>query len=531
MNVHPCRGETIISELTLPGAGNSFSRRWHAFRRTQPEITQGCPGSGRGSTMTFMPHSLLAAARPARWWTTFARQTVMVAGVLADAIVIIGISVLMGAGYHLAAYGDTGPLASFFGIGATTAGLFVLPGIFRGEYGLAHYLAFRPHLRRVFNYWNVTFVSLLALAFLTRLMEDYSRGSMVLFYVAGLPALLLARYALVHTVVLGSKVGLVTAQRAFLIGTGEDISGFVRRYQPWSFGLHMVGVAPLTRLDSFATREERRQALEADLRQAVESARTLRPDAVYIVTPWSQTGTIDSCVDEFLKMPVEIHLGPERILDRFEHVRIARHGPMASLQLTRAPLSWFERTQKRVFDVAVAAGALIALAPFFAIVALAIRLESGRPVLFRQRRYGFNQQEFRIIKFRTMTTLEDGDVVRQATRNDGRVTRVGGFLRKWNIDELPQLINVLKGDMSLVGPRPHALSHDREYERKIALYARRHNVLPGITGWAQVNGFRGETDTDEKMRARVDHDLFYIDNWSPWFDLRILLKTMVSRGV
>jgi lipopolysaccharide/colanic/teichoic acid biosynthesis glycosyltransferase len=130
-----------------------------------------------------------------------------------------------------------------------------------------------------------------------------------------------------------------------------------------------------------------------------------------------------------------------------------------------------------------------------------------------------------------MTTLDDGEVVHQARRNDPRVTRLGRFLRKWNIDELPQLINVLKGDMSLVGPRPHALSHNREYEQKIALYARRHNVLPGITGWAQVNGFRGETDTEEKMRRRVDHDLYYIDNWSLWLDLRILVMTLFSRGV
>lgn len=481
--------------------------------------------------MTVMPHSTLVAAHPSRRWTSFARHTVSVAGVLADAGAIIGISVLMGAAYHMAVYGDAGPLGSFLGAGTTAAGLFVLPGVFRGEYDLTHYLRFRPHLRRVFNYWNVTFVALLALAFLTRLMEDYSRASMVLFYVAGLPALLVIRYALVSTVVLGSKVGLVTAQRVFLIGSGEDISGFVRRYQPWNFGMHTVGAAPLTRLDQFSSREERRRALQADLRQAVESARTLRPDAVFIVTPWSETGTIDSCVDEFLNMPVEIHLGPERILDRFDNVRIAKHGPMASLQLTRAPLTWFERAQKRILDVVIAAGALTALIPVFAGVALAIWLESGQPLFFRQRRYGFNQQEFRIIKFRTMTTLDDGDVVRQVTRADRRVTRVGRYLRKWNIDELPQLINVLKGDMSLVGPRPHALSHNREYERKIALYARRHNVLPGMTGWAQVNGFRGETDTDDKMRARVDHDLYYIDNWSPWFDLRILLWTVFSRGV
>lgn len=480
--------------------------------------------------MTFMPHSLLVAAHPSRRWITFARHTVSIAGVLADATVIIGVSVLMGALYHLTMYGEDGPLKSFVGVGVTAAGLFVLPGIFRGEYELTHYLNFRPHLRRVFGYWNLTFVALLALAFLTRLMDDYSRASMVLFYAAGLPAVLVIRYALVRSVVLGSRVGLVTAQRVFLIGTGEDISGFVRRYQPWNFGLQTVGAASLTRLDSFASREERREALASDLRQAIESARTLRPDAVYIVTPWSETSTIDTCVEEFLKIPVEIHLGPERILDRFDNVRIAKYGPMSSLQLTRAPLHWGERMLKRIFDVTFAAGVLLALSPLLALTALAILIESGRPLFFRQRRYGINQQEFRIIKFRTMRALEDGEEVRQARRNDPRITRLGHTLRKWNIDELPQLINVIKGDMSLVGPRPHALSHNREYERKISLYARRHNVRPGITGWAQVNGFRGETDTDEKMRARVDHDLYYIDNWSMWLDLRIILWTVLSRG-
>jgi len=203
---------------------------------------------------------------------------------------------------------------------------------------------------------------------------------------------------------------------------------------------------------------------------------------------------------------------------------------MASLQLTRAPLNWAERTVKRLFDVTAAAGVLIALSPLLVLTALAILIESGRPLFFRQRRYGFNQQEFRIIKFRTMTTLDDGEVVRQARRNDPRITRLGRTLRKWNIDELPQLVNVLKGDMSLVGPRPHALSHNREYEQKIARYARRHNVAPGITGWAQVNGLRGETDTDDKMRARVAHDLYYIENWSLWLDLRILIWTVWSRG-
>jgi lipopolysaccharide/colanic/teichoic acid biosynthesis glycosyltransferase len=127
-----------------------------------------------------------------------------------------------------------------------------------------------------------------------------------------------------------------------------------------------------------------------------------------------------------------------------------------------------------------------------------------------------------------MGSLDDGPVVQQAKKDDPRVTRVGAWLRRWNLDELPQLFNVIKGDMSLVGPRPHALSHDREYEQRIARYARRHNVKPGITGWAQIHGFRGETDTDEKMRKRVEHDLYYIDNWSLPLNLQIMIRTVFS---
>ncbi len=149
-------------------------------------------------------------------------------------------------------------------------------------------------------------------------------------------------------------------------------------------------------------------------------------------------------------------------------------------------------------------------------------------MLFRQRRNGFNQREFRVFKFRTMTTLDDGAVVRQAQVNDIRVTRIGRLLRRTNLDELPQLLNVIMGDMSLVGPRPHAVAHNSEYEERIRLYARRHNVKPGITGWAQVNGLRGETSTLDKMERRVEHDLYYIDHWSVRFDLKIMLMTLFS---
>jgi exopolysaccharide biosynthesis polyprenyl glycosylphosphotransferase len=229
-----------------------------------------------------------------------------------------------------------------------------------------------------------------------------------------------------------------------------------------------------------------------------------------------------------LRTPAEIHLGPEEILDRFGEAEVAKLGPIASLNITRRPLTTIQMIEKRLFDVAAASLALVVLAPFFALVALLIKLEGPGPVYFSQRRYGFNQEPFRIYKFRTMTTMEDDAALKSATRRDPRVTRIGAILRRLSIDELPQLINVLTGDMSLIGPRPHALVHDQLYERRIAQYARRHNVKPGITGWAQVCGFRGEIASDEKMRHRVEHDLYYIDNWSFWLDIKILALPLTS---
>jgi Undecaprenyl-phosphate glucose phosphotransferase len=268
--------------------------------------------------------------------------------------------------------------------------------------------------------------------------------------------------------------------------------------------------------------------LDRDLAEAVANIRALEPDAIYLLLPWSATELIDRCAETFLALPVEIHLGPERILHKFEEVELAKVGPLASLQLTRLPLTRAEVIQKRLFDLLFAAIALLAATPLLIAVAILIKLDSPGPIFFVQRRYGFNQQPFRIIKFRTMRALEDGAVVAQAKRYDPRLTRVGRRLRRWNIDEIPQLFNVLTGDMSLVGPRPHALAHDHDYEQRISLYARRHNVKPGITGWAQINGYRGEIDSDEKIRKRVEHDLFYIDNWSLWLDLKIIARTVLS---
>jgi exopolysaccharide biosynthesis polyprenyl glycosylphosphotransferase len=201
-------------------------------------------------------------------------------------------------------------------------------------------------------------------------------------------------------------------------------------------------------------------------------------------------------------------------------------GRLASIEVQRAPLTLAEKAQKRALDIAVASVALILLLPLLLCVAVLIKLETKGPVLFKQHRNGFNGRVFKIYKFRSMTTTDDGAVIPQATRNDARVTRLGRFMRRSSIDELPQLWNVLVGDMSIVGPRPHAVAHNTDYNCRIAKYALRHHMRPGLTGWAQVNGYRGEPPQLSLMEQRVEHDIWYINNWSIWLDIRIMLRTI-----
>jgi Undecaprenyl-phosphate glucose phosphotransferase len=472
--------------------------------------------------------SLAPTGRLLRGWAQLSRGTFSSTIFLIDVAVIVAMSFITGVLYYLVAYGDIGIISSYLQLGALAASIFAVSNVFRGEYRLPNFFAFKPHARRTIQLWNVTLICLLMVGFMARTSVNYSRGWIVVFYLATLAALIVLRFAIVRITALARAAGLISSQRICLIGTGAHIGAFVQHYEPWTLGLNIVGCRFLTPMALTASADARRSVLDRDLAEAVATVRALEPDAIYLLLPWSATEIIHRCAETFLALPVEIHLGPEQILHKFDEVELAKVGPLASLQLTRLPLSRTEIVQKRLFDLVCAAFGLIALTPLFILVAILIKLDSPGPVFFVQRRYGFNQQPFRIIKFRTMRALEDGAVVEQATRADPRLTRVGGWLRRWNIDEIPQLFNVLTGDMSLVGPRPHALSHDHEFEQRISLYARRHNVKPGITGWAQINGFRGEIDNEEKLSKRVEHDLFYIDNWSLWLDLKIIARTLLS---
>ena len=440
-----------------------------------------------------------------------------------DAAAIVLLSAGTGILYHQVLYGESGPIHLFVQMGVLTAWLFAVINVYRSEYSVLSYLEFKRHPERIVRHWNITFIGLIVLAFLTKTTDVHSRGWLILFYLSGIPVLVMVHALFVRAVSAASEVGLIATKRLFLVGTEAEVKQFVRRYRIWELGLEIAGTAHLRWSDKTPEGERR---FAQDLRAAVSSARALDLDGVFVVVPWNERTIIDRCVEAFMTIPASVYLAPERLLDRFESAAIEQIGPIASLHLLRPPLSLTAILMKRLFDTVLAGVGLIVLSPLLILVAILIKLDSPGPVFFRQRRHGFNQKHFRIIKFRTMTTLDDGPVVRQATREDVRITRLGRFLRRWNIDELPQLVNVVAGNMSLVGPRPHALAHDESWGMSIGLYARRHNVKPGITGWAQIHGFRGSVDNDDQLLSRVEYDLYYIDNWSLWLDVRILFATV-----
>jgi Undecaprenyl-phosphate glucose phosphotransferase len=435
---------------------------------------------------------------------------------LADALAILAAAAASAALYRLLTLGRLPEVEAATSVGLVVGVIVVAIAIQRGQYRLDVYARRGGQFTRSLSAWNIAFLCALALGFATRTSALYSRGAVGVFYGAGLLALFAARHLVVTGLERAERAGWISPRRIVVVGFEDALARHAPRVDARADRMEIA--ATLALRDSPAS-------LADDLALAAATVRMLRPDDVYLALPWTRPDVIEACIDTFLRTPAEIHLGGETLLNRFKDARVVQFGLNAGLGLTHPPMTRLQRAEKRAFDVVGAALGLVLLAPLFALIALAIRLEGPGPVLFRQTRYGFNQEPFRIFKFRTMRTLEDGAHVKAATRDDPRVTRVGALLRRYSLDELPQLINVLAGEMSIVGPRPQALAHDQRYVDRIARYGRRHNVKPGITGWAQVNGSRGEIRNDEDMQARIDHDLYYVDNWSLWLDVKIVLAT------
>jgi Undecaprenyl-phosphate glucose phosphotransferase len=265
----------------------------------------------------------------------------------------------------------------------------------------------------------------------------------------------------------------------------------------------------------------------------VEFGRRTRVDLVIFSLPISAETRILQMLKKLWVLPVDIRLAAHTNKLQFRPRSYSYIGSVPVLDVADRPIADWDVVMKWLFDKIIGGLALLAALPVMAIVALAIKLDSKGPVLFKQKRYGFNNDLIEVYKFRSMyTDMTDAAAARLVTKDDPRVTRVGRFIRKTSLDELPQLLNVvIKGNLSLVGPRPHAVSakaESRLYDEAVDGYFARHRVKPGITGWAQINGWRGETDTQEKIQKRVEHDLYYIENWSVLFDLRILMSTPLA---
>ncbi len=266
-----------------------------------------------------------------------------------------------------------------------------------------------------------------------------------------------------------------------------------------------------------------------DVDDLVEFARLARIDTVIIAIPGASQDRIRDLLARLFVLPVDIRVIDGAEIPEFSRKRRSQIGPFRLIEIYKPPIGGFAALQKRAFDLVFATLALIAFSPLMLAVAVAIRLESPGPVLFRQKRHGYNNKPIDVLKFRSMYTDQcDPTAVRAVRRGDSRVTRVGRFIRRTSIDELPQFVNVIKGDLSLVGPRPHAMSArtgDIVYDQITEAYSARHKVKPGVTGWAQINGWRGEMNSPEKIRQRVEHDLYYIEHWSLWLDIKIAALT------
>ena len=435
------------------------------------------------------------------------------------ALILIG-SVAGQFGYEWGT-GRAGQLDIGSGLGLLAGLIYIYFAYAANLYHLKVLLHPMRYFRRIVRTCLFGLVSLTAVMFLLKISTELSRGASLVFAGLFLVLCVLARLGLAGWIRSLLLSGAVAGRPAFVLGETSELSHLPAGYLLQQFGVSEVGRFPLelAAADSDTFRTE-------SFRDAIGLSRVSHAKEFLVVSRWDSPSKLKQIEEELRVSPLRVVLLPNFVL-RTAISRSTSNEDVASrlIELQRAPMSMVDRAVKRSVDLVIATFALVAIAPILVATSLAIKLDSPGPVIFRQRRNGFNQKQFVIYKFRTMTVLEDGREVVQARRNDRRITRVGQFLRRSSIDELPQLFNVLKGEMSLVGPRPHALAHDDHYTELIDDYCMRHHVKPGITGWAQVNGFRGETAREEQMKKRVDLDLFYINNRSLLLDFRIMVRT------
>ncbi len=392
--------------------------------------------------------------------------------------------------------------------------------------------AFRGHEKQYFRLasaWSVVFLIVIGVSFFAKAGDQFSRVWLGSFYVVGLLALLMERRALFLLVRRWTRQGRLT-RRTAIVGGGEKGEALISALATQrDSDVRVVGLFD-DRGDARSPAAIAGQSKLGTVEELVEFARRTRIDLVIFSLPISAETRILHMLKKLWVLPVDIRLAAHSNKLHFRPRSYSYLGNVPVLDVFDRPIADWDVVMKWLFDKVVGTLALIALSPLMLLTALAIKLDSRGPVLFKQKRYGFNNELVEVYKFRSMyTNQSDAAANKLVTKGDPRVTRVGRFIRKTSLDELPQLFNVVfVGNLSLVGPRPHAVNakaEEQRYDEAVDGYFARHRVKPGITGWAQINGWRGETDTHEKIQKRVEHDLYYIENWSVLFDLFILLKT------
>jgi Undecaprenyl-phosphate glucose phosphotransferase len=445
--------------------------------------------------------------------------------VAVDVFIVIATCLITGFGYNWLVQGHVPQIGTYAAVGLLTASNLSMVLAARGGYRVVNLVNFHRQLRELTLSWIGIFLILISVAFLLKIAEEFSRGSTIAFFAFGFVGIIGWRRFLALYLRRSLRAGAFSPRRVILIGERTRLLSSRTILEIRRCGYTPVRTFEIANEEFGPSTISRR--LRATIEGAIELARKESVAEILLLISWEQSWTIESIAKMLNVLPIPVYLLPDDNIARFIGGRATNIGAICAAEIQRAPLSRSEQFFKRCFDVVGATSVLILLSPLMLMSALLVKLDSSGPALFFQTRNGFNGRTFRIVKFRTMHVLEDGNTIRQATRADPRITRLGRWLRRANIDELPQLFNVLKGEMSLVGPRPHAVAHNNEFEKLVGNYAFRHHVKPGITGWAQVNGYRGETPTPVVMAKRVEFDLWYINNWSMLLDFKILFRTLI----
>jgi putative colanic acid biosynthesis UDP-glucose lipid carrier transferase len=402
-------------------------------------------------------------------------------------------------------------------------GLFPMFGLYQSWRGKSRFI----HLRTLTSAWVTVFIILVLIAFLTKTSTTISRQWAMAWAFSAWILLIAMRVVFGQVLRLMRENGL-NHKSVIILGAGSLGREVLRRINTAAW----TGLDVVTFLDDNESLHGKivdGVTVKGPISLAASISVKERPDEIWIALPLYAEKRVKTILHELRHSTATIRYVPDIFGFRLINHSVTEIAGMAVLDLSASPMVGINRVVKAFEDKALALLIIMLISPLMLLIALGIKVTSRGPIIFKQLRHGWDGKPVKVYKFRTMVVhKEEPGCVTQACKNDARITKFGAFLRATSLDELPQFFNVLQGRMSIVGPRPHAIAHNELYKDQIDDYMKRHKVKPGITGWAQINGWRGETDTLDKMKKRVEYDLYYIENWSLWFDLKIIIRTLFT---